>query len=269
MIWEQLTDYNALSARAAKLLLGEIRQNPQLVLGLPTGRTPAGMYQRVVKECVSQDDVIPSGEDREESGRRAAPRHHHPDSSRSSALGMTEHHCFREVTTFNLDEYVGIPREHEGSYSTYMKRNLFDHVDIDPSRMHIPNGNARDLDMECRHYEQEIEDLGGIDLMFLGLGRNGHIGFNEPGTPFRSRTRVVDLSESTRTANASYFPDGHVPSQAITMGIATILSSKRIVLLAAGNGKQDAIARLRSRAITVDFPASALWTHANVHVLVA
>jgi glucosamine-6-phosphate deaminase len=233
VIWEQLTDYNALSARAAKLLLGEIRQNPQLVLGLPTGRTPTGMYQRVTEDC------------------------------------KAEYHCFREVTTFNLDEYVGIPREHEGSYSTYMKRNLFDHVDIDPSRMHIPNGNARDLDMECRHYEQEIEDLGGIDLMFLGLGRNGHIGFNEPGTPFRSRTRVVDLSESTRTANASYFPDGHVPSQAITMGIATILTSKRIVLLAAGNGKQDAIARLRSRAITVDFPASALWTHANVHVLVA
>jgi glucosamine-6-phosphate deaminase len=233
VIWEQLTDYNALSARAAKLLLGEIRQNPQLVLGLPTGRTPTGMYQRVTEDC------------------------------------KAEYHCFREVTTFNLDEYVGIPREHEGSYSTYMKRNLFDHVDIDPSRTHIPNGNARDLDMECRHYEQEIEDLGGIDLMFLGLGRNGHIGFNEPGTPFRSRTRVVELSESTRTANASYFPDGHVPSQAITMGIATILTSKRIVLLATGNGKQDAIARLRSRAITVDFPASALWTHANVHVLVA
>ena len=233
MIWEQLKDYDALSARAAKILLGEIRQNPQLVLGLPTGRTPIGMYQRVTQDC------------------------------------KAEYHCFREVTTFNLDEYVGIPREHEGSYSTYMKRNLFDHVDIDPSRTHIPNGNARDLDMECRHYEQEIEDLGGIDLMFLGLGRNGHIGFNEPGTPFRSRTRVVELSESTRNANASYFPDGRVPSQAITMGIATILSSKRIVLLATGNGKQDAIARLRSRAISVDFPASALWTHANVHVLVA
>ena len=233
MIWEQLRDYEALSARAAKILLGEIRQNPQLVLGLPTGRTPIGMYQRVAQDC------------------------------------KAEYYCFREVTTFNLDEYVGIPREHKGSYSTYMKRNLFDHVDIDPSRTHIPNGNARDLDMECRHYEQEIEDLGGIDLMFLGLGRNGHIGFNEPGTPFRSRTRVVELSESTRNANASYFPDGDVPSQAITMGIATILSSRRIVLLATGNGKQEAIARLRSRAISVDFPASALWTHANVHVLVA
>ncbi len=233
MIWEQLTDYDALSARAAKIFLGEIRQNPRLIVGLPTGRTPAGMYQRVVQDC------------------------------------KREYHCFRDVTTFNLDEYVGIPREHEGSYFTYMKHNLFEHVDIDPSRTHIPNGNARDLDMECRHYEQEIEDLGAIDLMFLGLGRNGHIGFNEPGTPFRSRTRVVELSESTRVANASHFPDGHVPSQAITMGIATILSSKRIVLLATGNGKQEAIARLRSRNISVGFPASALWTHTNVHVLVA
>ena len=233
MIWEQLPDYDALSARAAKIFLDEIRQNPKLIAGLPTGRTPTGMYQRVIHEC------------------------------------SREYHCFREVTTFNLDEYVGIPREHEGSYYTYMKHNLFDHVDIDPSRTHIPNGNARDLDMECRHYEQEVEDEGGIDLMFLGLGRNGHIGFNEPGTTFRSRTRVVELSESTRIANAAHFPDGRVPSQAITMGIATILGSKRIVLLATGNGKQEAIARLRSRAISVDFPASALWTHANVHVLVA
>jgi len=233
MIWEQSGDYDALSARAAKILLGAISQNPNLILGLPTGRTPTGMYQRVVHECNLQ------------------------------------YHCFRDVTTFNLDEYVGIPREHDGTYFTYMKHNLFDHVDIDPSRAHIPNGNARDLDMECRHYEQEIEDIGGIDLMFLGLGRNGHIGFNEPGTPFRSRTRVVELSESTRVSNAPHFPDGHVPSQAITIGIATILTSKRIVLLASGPGKQNAIARLRSREISVDFPASALWTHANVHVLVA
>jgi len=233
VIWEQLSDYAALSARAAKILLCELRQNPRLTLGLPTGRTPTGMYQHVVEDC-----------------RR-------------------EYHCFRDVTTFNLDEYVGIPREHEGSYFTYMKHNLFDHVDLDPAHTHIPNGNARDLEMECRHYEQEIEDIGGIDIAFLGLGRNGHIGFNEPGTPFRSRTRVVDLSESTRIANASHFPEGHVPSQAITMGIATILSSKRIVLLATGVGKQEAITRLRSRAISVDFPASALWTHANVHVLVA
>ena len=233
MIWEQLPDYDTLSARASDILLSSIRANRHIVLGLPTGKTPTGMYARAVADCTR------------------------------------EYHCFRDVTTFNLDEYVGIPREHEGSYYTYMKRNLFDHVDIDPANTHIPNGAAEYPDAECRRYEQAIEDAGGIDLMFLGLGRNGHIAFNEPGTSFRSRTRVVQLSESTRAANAAYFPSGDVPGEAITMGIATIMSSRRIVLLATGTGKESAIARLRSRDITVDFPASALWTHANVHVLVA
>jgi len=233
VIWEQAPDYDQLSARAASLLLDSIRANPQIVLGLPTGKTPTGMYERVVRDC------------------------------------EREYHCFKDVTTFNLDEYVGIPKEHDGSYATYMKRVLFDHIDIDPSHTHIPNGMSHNLEFECRRYEAEIDDAGGIDLTFLGLGRNGHIAFNEPGTPFRSRTRVVDLSESTRAANAAYFPDGNVPSQAITMGIATIMASKRIVLLATGSGKQEAIARLRSRQISVDFPASVLWTHPNVHVLVA
>src|SRR6476661_1900212 len=171
MIWEKLDNCDALSARAATILFDTIRAKPNAVLGLPTGRTPTGMYQRVVDEC-----------------RR-------------------EYHCFREVTTFNLDEYLGIPRDHEGSYSTYMRRNLFDHVDIDPSNTHIPDGNAPDPEAECGRYEAELRAAGGLDLTFLGLGRNGHIGFNEPGTPFDSRTRVVELTESTRIANASHFPD--------------------------------------------------------------
>ena len=233
MIWEKLDDYDTLSARAARILLGAINENPHIVLGLPTGRTPIGMYQRVVRECASQ------------------------------------YHCFREVTTFNLDEYVGIAREHPGSYSAYMKNNLFDHVDLDPSRANIPEGTARDLHEECVRYEEKIRSAGGLGLTFLGLGRNGHIGFNEPGTPFGSRTRVVELTESTRNANAPYFPDGHVPTHAITMGIGTILASKGIVLLASGSGKQQAIERLRSRGVDVSFPASALWTHENVRVLVA
>lgn len=233
MIWEKLEDYGALSSRAATILLDAIREDPRTVLGLPTGRTPAGMYKRVVSECAA------------------------------------EYHCFREVATFNLDEYVGIPREHEGSYFTYMRQKLFDHVDVDRGRTHIPDGNAADPVAECRHYENEIRDAGGISLTFLGLGRNGHIGFNEPGTPFDSRTRVVALTESTRVANASHFADGHVPTQAITMGIGTILDSRRIVLLASGKGKEQAIERLRSREIDVSFPASALWTHDDVHVLVA
>lgn len=231
LIWERLPDYNALSARAATILLESVRYEPDIALGLPTGRTPQGMYQRIIAECAK------------------------------------EYHCFKEVTTFNLDEYAGTPRQHEGSYAMYMKRNLFDHVDV--QKTHIPNGMAPDLEAECERYEQEIADAGGLDLTFLGLGRNGHIAFNEPGTPFSSRTRVVQLSESTRAANAEFFPDREPPAQAITMGIGTILESKRIVLLAMGSAKQEAIARLRSRKVDASFPASALWTHRNVHVLLA
>ena len=233
MIWESFDDYEALSERAAAILFETIRTDPRAVLGLPTGRTPVGMYDRVILEC-----------------RR-------------------EYHCFREVTTFNLDEYVGIPRTHPGSYFTFMRRQLFDHVDIDPARTHIPNGAASDLDAECERYENAIAAVGGPALTFLGLGRNGHIGFNEPGTPFDSHTRVVELTESTRIANAALFEDGHVPERAITMGIGTILRSSAIVLLVAGHGKEKALDRLRSGEKDEAFPASALWTHGNVRVLTA
>jgi len=222
-----------MAVTAAELMLGAIRDNPRVVLGLPTGRTPIGMYERVVRECTR------------------------------------EYHCFRDVTTFNLDEYVGVPAEHPGSYFTYMKQHLFDHVDLDPAQAHLPHGMAADLGAECVRYENEIRDAGGLELTFLGLGRNGHIGFNEPGTPFDARTRVVTLTESTRKANAEFFPEGSVPTQAITMGIGTILESKRIVLLVAGSGKEAALERLRSGTIGEDFPASALWTHEDVTVLAA
>ena len=233
MIWEQFEGYGPLTERAASLLLSALSANPGVVLGLPTGRTPVGMYDRVVQEC------------------------------------SREYRCFSDVTTFNLDEYAGISRDDPGSYFAFMKEHLFDHVDIDPERAHLPNGMAPDLDAECVRYENEIRSSGGLDLTFLGLGRNGHIGFNEPGTPFHSRTRVVQLTESTRSANASLFTHGHVPERAITMGIGTILESRRIVLLATGSGKQEAIERLRSGEKNEDFPASALWLHGDVTVLVA
>jgi glucosamine-6-phosphate deaminase len=233
MRWEAFDTADALSGRAAEILLSAIRTNPRVVLGLPTGRTPVGMYDRVVRECTR------------------------------------EYHCFRDVTTFNLDEYAGLPREHPGSYFSYMKQHLFDHVDIAPENAHLPNGTAPDLDAECARYEQEIRDAGGLDLTFLGLGRNGHIGFNEPGTPFDARTRVVELTQSTRHANADLFSDGRVPTHAITMGIGTILESRAIVLLVSGGGKEEAIARLKSGVVTEQFPASALWKHGDVTVLVA
>jgi glucosamine-6-phosphate deaminase len=232
MNWETFRDYDALSEGAAAILLNAIRANPKVVLGLPTGNTPLGMYARIVATC------------------------------------SREYHCFRDVVAFNLDEYVGIPRDHPGSYFTFMQRHLFGHVDIEPANTHIPNGTAPDRKVECARYERSIASAGGIGITFLGLGSNGHIAFNEPGTPFDSRTHVVALSESTRRANAGFFLDQPVPTHAITMGIGTILESREIILLASGAKKHDAIARLRSAAQGVDFPASALWSHANVRVLV-
>ena len=232
MNWETLRDYDALSDRAASMLLDAIAADPTLVLGLPTGQTPVGTYDRVVKEC-----------------KRA-------------------YRCFRDVVAFNLDEYAGIPRDHPGSYYTFMQQHLFSQVDIDPKNTFIPNGRAPDLKVECERYERLLKNAGGLGLTFLGLGSNGHIAFNEPGTPFESRTHVVALTEATRRANAAFFLDQPVPTHAITMGIATILESREIVLLAGGARKQDAISRLRSGEISDDFPASALWNHPSVRVLV-
>jgi glucosamine-6-phosphate deaminase len=223
--WETLDNHDVLSDRAAEIFLEAILRNPRVVLGLPTGRTPVKMYERAVAAC----------------GRA--------------------YHCFRDVVTFNLDEYADIERTHPGSYFTFMKRHLFDFIDIDPANAHIPNGAAADIAAECARYERDITAAGGLDLTILGLGSNGHIAFNEPGTPFDSRMRVV--------ANAALFPEGKVPTHAITMGIATILESKSIVLLASGEKKRAAIERLRSGEITEEFPASALWKHPDVTVLTA
>lgn len=233
MKWETFPTAADLSLRAAGILLDAVRAEPHAVLGLPTGRSPIGMYARVVEAC-----------------------------SRT-------YHCFRAVRTFNLDEYRGIPREHPGSYYRFMKQHLFDHVDLDPANAHLPDGVAPDPDLECLRYEAAIAAAGGLSLTFLGLGGNGHIGFNEPGTPFDSRTRVVELTPSTRIANSRVFPGGEVPTHAITMGIGTILESRAIVLLVSGSGKEEAISRLRGGTIDPSFPASALQLHPDVRVLMS
>src|SRR5687768_6825429 len=245
MKWVVVEDYAGLSATAARILLDTIAQKREAVLALPTGRTPEGMYANVVSACVGK-------------GR-----------------------CFRDVTTFNLDEYVGIPAEHPGSYFSYMKRHLFDHVDIDPRKVNIPDGLAsrvrtgqprltldEALGIECARYEEKIRNAGGIDLTFLGLGRNGHIGFNEPGTPFDSRTHVIRLSESTRIANSDLFADSPVPERAITMGIGTILDSRAIVLMASGSAKAAAVNTFAESSPDPAFPASGLRSHRDVTVLV-
>lgn len=222
-------DYAALSNLAAGIAAGMIWSNPEIVLGLPTGGTPVGFYKALVGTGISM----------------------------------------ARVRTFNLDEYVGLPREHPESYYSFMKRNLYDHVDLDPANAHLPNGNAPDPDEECRRYEATIRAAGGIDLMILGIGHNGHVGFNEPETPWESRTRRVSLTETTRKANARFFNSlDEVPREALTMGIGTIMESRRILLLASGKDKAAIVERAIHGEPSISVPATVLQKHPDVMVIV-
>lgn len=230
--WIQVSDYAEMSHLAASIFEQQLLQKPNSVLGLSTGGSPVGFYETLVKRY---------------------------------ELG---NFSFAQATTFNLDEYVGIDPLHPTSYASYMNEHLFAHIDLPGSQHHLPNGLPKNLLDECERYELAIASSGGIDLQLLGIGVNGHIGFNEPGTSFHSRTHVVDLAEETREENAKYFPSkGEVPKKAITMGIKTILQAKRIVLLAFGEHKTEAIERLKNEGISEDFPASILKEHPHVTVL--
>ncbi|MCK9222106.1 MAG: glucosamine-6-phosphate deaminase [Limnochordia bacterium] len=228
-----ITDnYDQLSKQAAQLISNSIHENPKLVLGLATGSTPLGTYKSLID------------------------------------LYQKQQVSFKQVRTFNLDEYLGLGPNHPSSYHHYMYNNLFDQIDINPENVRIPRGLAEDLDRECADYEKEIEGVGGIDLQILGIGVNGHIGFNEPQTPFGSRTRVVDLAQQTIEANARFFDNkADVPRQAISMGIRSIMHARRIVLLANGASKAWAIERSLQGPVTEDVPASVLQLHPDVTVI--
>ena len=175
---------------------------------------------------------------------------------------------FRSVTTFNLDEYVGVEPTAPGSFRAFMRRCLFDRVDMAPARIHLPDGLARDSAIECVRYEQLIRQSGGIGLQLLGIGANGHIGFNEPGSAVTSRTREVGLTDGTRAANAAFFAaPAKVPQRALTMGIATILEAREILLLATGAHKADAVSAAVFGPMSTDCPASALRLHPRVRVI--
>lgn len=222
-----------LGKEAAAIIARTIAAKPDAVLGLATGGTPIETYKELIQ------------------------------------LHQAHQLSFKQTKTINLDEYAGLNPEHENSYMTYMKRHLFDHIDLPQDQYFLPNGNAAHLEKECLRYDQLIEDVGGIDLQLLGIGQNGHIGFNEPGTPFNSKTHVVQLDENTRQANARYFSSiDEVPTHAITMGIASILSSKKILLLASGKSKAKVIQYLEQAEIHPDFPASALKLHEDVTVMI-
>lgn len=177
---------------------------------------------------------------------------------------------FQNVLTFNMDEYAALPPDHPQSYHYYMYKHLFDQVDIPPQNIHLPDGCAANLAAECRTYEQAIAQAGGVDLFLGGIGRNGHIAFNEPGSAFDSRTRVIKLAESTREANARFF-NGNiqaVPTHALTVGIGTILDAKELLFLATGDSKAEAVAQLAQGEITPQWPLTALRTHPLATLLI-
>ncbi len=226
-------DYEAMSRRAAAVIAGEIIHNPACVLGLATGSTPEGAYRYLV-DWYKQGFI-----------------------------------SFRHVLSVNLDEYVGLSPDHDQSYRYFMQSNLFDYVDIVPENTRVPDGLTADTDAECARYDAYIRSLGYASLQLLGIGRNGHIGFNEPGDCFVKQTHVVDLTESTIDANARFFPTrDDVPKQAISMGMGAIMGAKKILLCASGEEKADAICNSVCGPITPSCPGSILQLHPNV-VLVA
>ncbi|KUO51616.1 MAG: glucosamine-6-phosphate deaminase [Desulfitibacter sp. BRH_c19] len=227
-----LDDYSKLSAEAAKYVACRIEQKSNLVLGLATGSTPLGMYKQLIK------------------------------------LYQLKQVSFSQVTTFNLDEYYPIAREIPHSYYSYMRENLWNRVDIRMENTNIPDGNPVDALKVCLDYEARIEEVGGIDLQVLGIGENGHIGFNEPGASLSANTHLVKLSEDTIKANSRFFVDiNDVPKQAITMGMGTIMKAKEIILLAAGESKAEIIKETLTGVISTQIPASMLQVHPRVTVL--
>ena len=218
-------DYEALSVAVAYVVAGKLEEEPSSVLMLPTGITPLGMYRRLV------------------------------EMHRSEGLS------FANATFFNLDEYLGLAPDHRASYHVYMKEHLYGLINANPARVFVPDGTAPDPQAECERYEAAIREAGGIDVCVLGIGRNGHIGFNEPGAPFDSRTRVVELSESTRKVNASDFEADRAPERAITAGMATIFDSKSVLLLASGTNKAGAVAAAVEDDVSESMPASMLRSH--------
>ena len=226
-------DYGSMSRRAAQVIAAELIRNPSCVLGLATGSTPVGAYKCLADWC--KQGLI----------------------------------SFKDVLSVNLDEYKGLSPEHDQSYRYFMQQNLFNHVDIRPENTRVPNGLAADPQEECAQYDAYIRSLGYADLQLLGLGRNGHIGFNEPGGSFIKETHVVDLTQSTIDANARFFASADdVPRQALTMRVGCIMAARRVLVVASGADKADAVYNVVCGPIAPSCPGSILQLHKDV-VLVA
>ncbi len=225
-------NYQQMSVEAALFVKKRILEKPDIVLGLASGETPLGLYKELIK-MYRKGDLD-----------------------------------FSKITTFNLDEYLSIKPSHPQSYHFYMQQNFFKHINIKKENIFILDGLAKDIEAHCEWYENKIKEKGGIDLQILGIGRNGHIGFNEPGTDFNSITRVVSLEKTTIKDNARFFKNiEEVPKKAITMGIKTILDSKECLLLASGIKKREIVSKFLKGAVSSKVPASALKNHKNVIII--
>ena len=228
----KVNTYEELSSRAAAIICGQVALKPKCVLGLATGSSPLGTYEKIAEK------------------------------NRAGEID------FSKVKTINLDEYVGLSGDHEQSYRYFMNNNLFKHINIDINNTYVPNGCATDIEAECKAYDSLIEGLGGIDLQLLGIGYDGHIGFNEPDTYFEKATHMVTLDSSTIEANSRFFASRNdVPVTAITMGMGGIMSAKRVLLIANGKGKRDIIEKAFFGPITPALPASILQLHPNLTVI--
>lgn len=219
-------NYDEMSQKAAKIFIRQIKQKPNSILGLATGSTPLGTYKRLIKAYKN------GGID------------------------------FSNIITFNLDEYYPIKKEHPQSYWYFMNENLFKRVNIPPANINILDGSTKDVKKTCHDFEKKIKRSGGIDLQILGIGQNGHIAFNEPSSSFDSRTRLINLDENTIKANSRFFnSEDEVPRQALSMGLATIMEAKKIVLLVSGERKAEAIKKSLEEPPIEDMPASVLQNH--------
>ena len=225
-------DYQSMSRKAANILSAHVILKPDSVLGLATGSTPIGMYKQLI-EWYNKGDID-----------------------------------FSQVHTVNLDEYLGLAPTHDQSYRYFMQTNLFDHVNVPPENTNVPNGLAPDPEAECARYNQVIAGLGGIDVQVLGMGHNGHIGFNEPEEAFELETHVVDLTDNTIDANARFFASrDEVPRQAITMGIKSIMQARHILVVVSGKDKAEIVKRAFFGPVTPKVPASILQMHPHVSLV--
>ena len=225
-------NYEGISKTAAKMVASQLMLKPDSVIGLPTGSTPVGMYAELAKMYKE---------------------------------GETD---FSQAVTFNLDEYYPINKENPQSYYYFMNENLYNKVNLKPENIHIPNGSATDVDEECANYDKLIDANGGIDLQVLGIGNNGHIGFNEPAGELNDRTHMTGLTEETIIANARFFNSAdEVPQHALTVGMATILMAKKIILLVSGKNKSEPLKRLLTGRISTAVPATMLNLHRDTVII--